>query len=248
MARHLLSQKFPVTGYDIYAPAVEAFKAGGGDGADNPSKAASEADILLLMVISASQVSSVLFAPETGAIHALREGAAIIISSTVPPSFYEELRERIENEFGRKDIHVLDCPVSGGTPRAADGTLSIFASGSKDALDFAQPVLSALSARLYKIPGGIGFGSKAKMCHQVMPEVDIALTAEVMALAARAGLNTQEVFDTVQASKGSSWIIGNRVPHMLQGDTKIYSAETSSQKDSVSDLESTTSKTLRLRC
>ncbi|WP_447387106.1 NAD(P)-binding domain-containing protein, partial [Streptococcus pseudopneumoniae] len=83
--------------------------------------------------------------------------------------------------------------MSGGASGAAAGTLSIFSSGPVEGLSKAHPVLDSLSSRLYRIPGGIGFGSKAKMCHQVLPEVEIALANEAMALAARAGLNTKEV-------------------------------------------------------
>jgi 3-hydroxyisobutyrate dehydrogenase-like beta-hydroxyacid dehydrogenase len=84
------------------------------------------------------------------------------------------------------------------------------------------------------------------MCHQVLPEVDIALAAEAMALPARAGLNTQEVFDAVQASDGASWIFGNRVPHMLEGDKTVYSAIPNSQKDSVRSLKLTNALDLNM--
>lgn len=234
MGRHLLKNGFSVTGYDVYPPSVDRFVADGGLGSNTPEGAVAKADIVLIMVTSGAQVNSVLFDPETGAARVLKPGAAIIVSSTVPPSFYADVTKKLEDDFARKDVYLLDCPVSGGTPRAADGTLSIFSSGPDQGLAVAEPVLSALSARLYKIPGGVGFGSKAKMCHQVLPEVHIALAAEVFALAARAGLNTQQVFDAVQASDGASWIIGNRVQHMLDGDTRIYSAVVNSQKDSVS--------------
>lgn len=241
MGRHLLKKGFSVTGYDVYPPTVDGFVAAGGLGSQTPAEAVADADIILIMVTSGAQVNSVLFDRESGAARGLKSGAAIIVSSTVPPSFYAEVTKKLEEAeagFARKDVYLLDCPVSGGTPRAADGTLSIFSSGPDEGLAVAEPVLTALSARLYKIPGGVGFGSKAKMCHQALPEVHIALAAEVFALAARAGLNTQEVFDAVQASDGASWIVGNRVQHMLDGDTRIYSAVVNSQKDSVSRTNS----------
>lgn len=233
MARHLLKSDFAVTGFDSYTPAVDELVKSGGRGVTTPAAAAAAVEILLIMVSNDAQVTSVLFEPGTGAIHTLPKHAAVIISSTVPPSYYEKVRARLDIEFQRQDVHLLDCPVSGGTARAANGTLSIFSSGPEAGLAVAHPVLVALSAILYKIPGGIGFGSKAKMCHQVLPEMDIALVAEVMALAARAGLNAQEVFHAVQASHGASWIIGNRVPHMLENDKTVYSAIQNSWKDSV---------------
>lgn len=234
MSKHLLKEGFQVTGFDVYQPLVKRLVEAGGQGSSSPAEAAKAADVTVIMVTSAAQVEAVLFDGEGGAVNGLRPGAVIVISSTVPPQFCDEVRSRLDNEFTRPDVLLLDCPVSGGTPRAASGHLSIFSSGDDEGLRKADPVLRALSAVLYKIPGGIGFGSRAKMCHQVLPEIEIALANEAMALAARAGLNTQEVFDAIQASDGWSWINGNRIPHMLEGDKTIYSAVPNSQKDSVS--------------
>ncbi|CAK7235654.1 hypothetical protein SBRCBS47491_009368 [Sporothrix bragantina] len=203
MARHLLKEGFRVTGYDVYPPFMDKLVEAGGHAARTPADLAEKVDVLLVMVISANQVSTVLFgdgtnkdnAADAAAASKLPANAAIIISSTVPPHFCDEVRQRLDKEAGRPDVYLLDCPVSGGTPRAADGTLSIFSSGPPEGLAKAQPILTALSAVLYTIPGGIGAGSKAKMCHQVLPEAEIALANEAMALAARAGLNTQTVLD-----------------------------------------------------
>lgn len=233
MAKHLLNNEFEVTGFDIHAPFTQEIERAGGKAASSPAAASGQAEILLIMVTSSTQVTSVLFEENSGAIHSLPRSSVIIVSSTVPSEYYDEIRNRIDSEYNRPDVFLLDCPVSGGTPRAANGTLSIFSSGPGEGLKIAHPVLDCLSGTLYEIPGGIGFGSKAKMCHQVLPEVDIALCAEAFALSARAGLNTQKVFDAIQSSPGSSWIVGNRVPHMLEGDKTIYSAIINSQKDSV---------------
>lgn len=234
MAKHLLKEGFTVTGFDVFQPLLNRFTDAGGQAASSPAAVARDADVLVIMVTSSSQVSSVLFEGAAGAINGLRENAVVIVSSTVPPSYSDEVRNRLDDEFSRPDVYLLDCPVSGGTPRAASGELSIFSSGPEPGLEKARPVLEALSAVLYTIPGGIGAGSKAKMCHQIMPEVEIALANEAMALTALAGLNTKTVFEAVQASDGWSWINGNRIPHMLEGDKTIYSVIPNSQKDSVS--------------
>lgn len=204
MAKHLLKSGFEVWGYDVYPPLIDKLVVAGGKPAKSPADAAAEAEILLIMVTSDAQVTTVLFQAEVGAVFSLPENGVIVLSSTVPPAFCGEVRAKLDNEYNRPDIYLLDCPVSGGTPRAASGELSIFSSGPEEGLKIAHTVLDALSSILYKIPGGIGYGSKAKMCHQVVPEIEIALAAEAMALAARAGLNTQEAFDAVQSSEGSS--------------------------------------------
>lgn len=234
MAKQLVAKGFPVSCYDIYPPSIEKLVQAGGKAATSPADAARAADMLVIMVVGPGQVSAVLFDKGTGAVHGLRQNAVIIITSTVPPEFCEEVQDRLHSEFGRRDITLLDCPVSGGTTGAAAGTLTIFSSGPDDGLDKAQPVLKGMGTKLCRIPGGIGYGSKAKMCHQIPPEVQIALSNEVMAFAAKAGLNTQATFDAVQASDGWSWVNGNRIPHMLEGDKSVYSAVPNSLKDSVS--------------
>ena len=230
MATHLLKNGFPVTGYDVFAGSVERFVAAGGKAASTPRDMTPTCKIILLMVSNSSQVDSVLFDSSTGLVGAVSADTVIIVSSTVSPSYWAALSSRTPT----LDCHILDCPVSGGTPRAANGTLSIFASGANEGVALAQPALDCLSTTLYRIPGGVGNGSKAKMCHQVMPEVEIALLAEIMAFAAKAGMNPRAVFEHVQAGDGASWINGNRIPHLLDGDDKIYSVVMNSAKDSVS--------------
>ncbi|CAM1501032.1 Fc.00g101940.m01.CDS01 [Cosmosporella sp. VM-42] len=232
MTKVLLKAGFEVIGFDVYQPSVEKLIQAGGRGATRPVDVGRNADVLILMVTNSSQIKTVLFDKDTGAVHELRKKAAVVVSSTVSPEFCDEVRQTLDEVYHRQDVFLLDCPVSGGASGAANGTLSIFSAGPSEGLAKAHPVFEALSSRLYTIPGGIGFGSKAKMCHQVLPEVEIALANEVMALAARAGLNTQEVYEAVQKSDGWSWINGNRIPHMLDGDKTIYSAVLNSQKDS----------------
>lgn len=119
---------------------------------------------------------------------------------------------------------VIDCPVSGGTARAANGTLTIFASGEAGALDRTQGLLRDMSAKLYTISGGAGAASKVKMVNQLLVGTHIAAAAEAMALATKAGLNTREVYKIITNAAGSSWAFENRVPHMLSGDWSPHSA------------------------
>lgn len=236
MARVLIKAGYTVKCFDVYRPLVDKITEEGGKAAASPADAARISDVVVIMVVGPPHVNSVLFNKDTGAVHGLKENAIVVITSTVPPGFTGEVQNRICSEFGRKDVVLLDCPVSGGTTGAANGTLTIFSSGSDEGLDRAQPVLSTLATKLHKIPGGLGFGSRAKMCHQILAEVEIALSNEGMAFAARAGLNTQEAFDAVQNSDGWSWINGNRIPHMLQGDKRVYSSLPNSLKDTVSPM------------
>jgi 3-hydroxyisobutyrate dehydrogenase-like beta-hydroxyacid dehydrogenase len=164
---------------------------------------------------------------------ALPVNATIILCSTVPAAYLHEVQARLV-ELDRTDLFLIDSPVSGGTIRAAQGTLTILASGSSLALTRGSQILSDLSEKLYIIPGGIGAASNVKMINQLLAGVHIAAAAEAMGLAAKAGLNTREVYDIITHAAGSSWMFENRVPHMLDDDWRPHSAVDIFVKDMVS--------------
>lgn len=230
MARHLAKNGWSVTGYDLYQPLVEKLVEAGGKAASSPAAAAEKADFMILMVVNSAQADSVLFDPENGALKSLRPNATIILCSTTAPQYQKDLRAHLDAT--RPDVRLLDCPVSGGSIRAANGTLSIFSSGPDADLDNASAVLNAMSDPLYRIPGGVSMGSTAKMCHQHQAAVNIITASEVMGLAAVAGLNTKDVNDAVIKSKGRSFMFENRVPHMLKNDwLTVHSAVSIILKD-----------------
>jgi len=141
----------------------------------------------------------------------------------VPSSYLTSVQSSLEI-LSRTDILLIDSPVSGGTVRAAQGNLTILASGTSAALERGNSILSDMSEKLYIIPGGIGAASNVKMINQLLAGVHIAAAAEAMGLAAKAGLNTRQVYDIIVGAAGNSWMFENRVPHMLDNDLTPYSA------------------------
>ena len=142
----------------------------------------------------------------------LERGATFLVTSTVAASDVARLEERFR-VVGRGDILLVDCPVSGGAKRAADGTLSIMAAGSKKALQSAMEVLSEMAdpSKLF-FPGEIGQGSNLKMVHQVLADVQIVANSEAFAFASYLGLDLYEVRNAVldPSSGAGSWMFENR--------------------------------------
>lgn len=197
---------------------------------------------MVFMVVTAAQILSCLFDEETGAAGALEQGAVLMLCSTGPPEHVPIVRARLD-ELGRGDVAVVDAPVSGGTIRAADGTLSIFAAGPEKEVVQARPVLDAMAgSNLWLIEGGIGAGTNVKMVHQVLASIHTCMASEAMGFAAKLGLNTQWAFEELMKGEGSSWMFGNRTPHMLVDDKKIYSALNNLVKDCVSLISGIGSK------
>ncbi|KAL8994142.1 MAG: hypothetical protein Q9169_005818 [Polycauliona sp. 2 TL-2023] len=237
MASYLLKSAFSVKAFDVYQPTLDRFLASNPSVtsvAKTPREAVQDADLLIIMVATSIQATPLLFDSEIGAVQGLKKDACIIMCSTVAPAYIDEVSSRLK-ELGRQDIRLIDSPVSGGAARAANGTLSIFASASSTSdLANAKAILQAMSdeRKLYEIPGGLGGGSKAKLIHQIFAGVNIAVASEAMGLAAVAGLDTKVVFEKVMAGMGGSWMFGNRVPFMLEKEGKGgYSSMTIIAKD-----------------
>ncbi|OBT90047.1 hypothetical protein VE02_02494 [Pseudogymnoascus sp. 03VT05] len=223
MASHLVAEGHNVTGYDVYEPSLEKFRAAGGGVSSSPKEAARGNNYLVCMVTNSQQAESVLFDSANGAVQALPTNSTVILCSTVPATFLKSVQQRL-NDMNRSDIHLIDSPVSGGTVRASQGKLTILAAGTEPALQQGHDVLTLLSEKLYIIPGGIGTASNVKMINQLLAGIHIAAAGEAMGLAAKAGLNTRQVYDIILTAAGSSWMFENRVPHMLDNDLTPYSA------------------------
>ena len=219
MAHSLLRAGFDVTGCDVAPAAVDGFTALGGKGASNPAEAAKDAAIVVCVVLNAAQTEAVLFGAE-GAAAAMAKDGVFLSCATMDPERARALAAELEKS-GR---HYLDSPISGGAQRAAEGALTILASGSKAAFERAKPALDAMAAKLYALGDAPGLGAAFKMINQLLAGVHIAAASEAMAFAARQGLDLARVYEVITASAGNSWMFENRMRHVLDGDYAPKSA------------------------
>lgn len=121
-------------------------------------------------------------------------------------------------------LEMLDAPVSGGAVKAANGEMTVMASGSDIAFERLAPVLEAVAGKVYRIGAEPGLGSTVKIIHQLLAGVHIAAGAEAMALAARAGIPLDVMYDVVTNAAGNSWMFENRMRHVVDGDYTPHSA------------------------
>ena len=219
MASSLQRKGFEVTGCDVAADAVERLVRQGGKGAKTPAEAAKGAGIVVSVVLNAAQTETILFG-QNGVAETLARDAVFISSATMDPDFARKLARQLE-PTGR---HYLDAPISGGAQRAAQGELTILASGSAAAFAKARPALDAMAAKLYELGDAPGLGAAFKMVNQLLAGVHIVAASEAMAFAARQGLDLRKVYDVITASAGNSWMFENRMKQVLEGDYKPRSA------------------------
>jgi 3-hydroxyisobutyrate dehydrogenase len=219
MAQSLRRAGFQVVGCDVSAAPLQRFREEGGLVARTPALAAEGAEVVVSVVVNAAQTEEVLFGHD-GAGESLAEGAVFVSCATMDPQFARRLGARLE-AAGRR---YLDAPVSGGAQRAAEGQLTMMASGTPEAFAAARPALQAMAGRVYELGGEAGQGSAFKMINQHLAGVHIAAACEAIAFAALQGLDLGKVYDVITASAGNSWMFENRVPHVLEGDYSPRSA------------------------
>ena len=219
MATSLRRATFEVTGCDVSRDAVARFVSDGGRGGASPAEAARDAAIVVSVVVNAAQTETILFGKD-GVAETLAQDAVFVSSATMDPDVAGRLAKQLE-ATGR---HYLDAPISGGAQRAAQGELTILASGSKAAFDRARPALDAMAAKLYELGAEAGQGAAFKMINQLLAGVHIAAASEAIAFAAKQGLDIRKVYEVITASAGNSWMFENRMPHVLDGDYTPRSA------------------------
>lgn len=219
IATSALKGGLDVVGCDISETAREAFVRAGGRSASSTAAAAAGVDCLAVVVVNQDQTEAVLFGAD-GAAAALPKGAVVLGCATVPPAYARDLAARVE----AMGLLYLDAPISGGAVKAANGALSVMASGSAATFDRARPFLDAVAEKVFELGSEAGPGSTMKMVNQLLAGVHIATAMEALALGIKSGLDAKDVFDVITASAGNSWMFENRVPHVLDNDYTPKSA------------------------
>ena len=207
-------------GVDLNPAALENLRqAGARDAQSSASAFADQLDAVLLLVVNAQQVNAILFGEE-GLAAKLRPGTVVMVSSTLSARDAQQ----IEQQLAQYQLLMLDAPVSGGAAKAASGEMTVMASGSEAAFTQLQSVLDAVAAKVYRVGSEIGLGSTVKIIHQLLAGVHIAVGAEAMALAARAGIPLETMYEVVTNAAGNSWMFENRMRHVVDGDYSPKSA------------------------
>jgi putative dehydrogenase len=209
----------PTWGCDPRADVCERFAAAGGHVADTPAALAPRCDAVLVLVVNAAQTEQVLFGPD-GLAESMRPGTVVICSATVDPSLPPRWAERL----GERNVWLIDGPVSGGAKKAAEGQMTIMASGAPQAFEALGDLPARFAGKVYRLGDAPGIGSTVKMVNQHLAGVHIAAACEAMALGMRAGADPRQLYDVICHSAGMSWMFENRVPHILEGDYRPLSA------------------------
>ena len=205
-------------GFDLDSEAVARFiKAGGAEG--SLDDVAAGLDAVVIVVVNGAQTESVLFGGD-GIAAKLAKGTVVVACATMAPDLARSLAARCA-DLG---LLYLDAPVSGGTFRAADGELSILASGSPDAFAKARSALDAMATKVFELGDEVGAGSSMKAINQMLVGVHIAAMAEAMTFGMTQGVTPEQFLEIIPQCAGTSWALESRGPHVRDGDYTPLSA------------------------
>ncbi len=221
-----LRRGVPTWGLDMRPEPLARLTEAGGRAAGSLAELAAACDAVLVLVVNAAQTEQVLFGSGGGGDEGgglagqLRKGSVVICSATVDPT----LPPRWESRMLKAGLWLIDGPVSGGPKKAAEGEMTMMASGRPEAFAAAGALLDAVAGKVYRLGDKAGVGSTVKMVNQHLAGVHIAAACEAMALGMRAGADPQTLYDVISNAAGASWMFNNRVPHILAGDYRPLSA------------------------
>jgi len=206
MAVNLVKKGFAVTAYDLNAQAVKAAVAAGMTAAASAAAAVAGADIVVTMLPSSPHVESV-YGGDGGVINAARKGTLCIDMSTVDPA----ASRRVAAAAAERGLRFVDAPVSGGTPRAIDGTLAIMVGASGEDFQAALPALQAMGANVIHV-GPVGSGEVAKLCNNLIAGVTAVAVSEAFRIAEGFGVDAKTVTEVIAKSSGNTWVMENMHP------------------------------------
>lgn len=214
MVRNLLKAGHEVVVYDIIQSNIDIVTEYGAIAAGSSKNVAEQCRWVITMLPNSPHVKTVVCG-ENGVLEGAKKGDILIDMSSIAPSASQE----IYNACQKKGVKMLDAPVSGGEPKAIDGTISIMAGGDKEVFDEVYDVLMAMgSSAVYC--GDIGAGNTTKLANQVIVALNIAAVSEAFMLSTKAGVDPQKVFDAIKGGLAGSTVMNAKVPMITERNFK----------------------------
>ena len=212
MAKNLLKAGHQLFVYARKAAVLEEMKAAGAAVCTSASDTVRDVDLVITMLPNSPNVKSVMLEDDRLA-EKMPRTAAYIDCSSINPAASREIAARLA-EYG---IDMLDAPVSGGEPKAVDGTLAFMVGGKEEVFNRFRPVLEAMGSSVVRC-GEVGAGNVTKLCNQTIVAVNIAALAEALQMGQMFGAEPQKIFDAVKGGLAGSTVMNAKAPMMMDQD------------------------------
>jgi len=206
MAMNLVKKAFRLTAFDVNPEAVKAAAAAGMEPAASAAEAVATADLVITMLPSSPHVESV-YTGDGGVVAAARKGTLCVDMSTIDPA----VSRRVAAAARERGVRFIDAPVSGGVPRATDGTLAIMVGGAPEDVEEARPALSAMGANVIHV-GPVGSGEVVKLCNNLIAGVAAVAVSEAFRIAEGFGVDPKVVTEVISKSSGHTYLMEHMHP------------------------------------
>jgi 2-hydroxy-3-oxopropionate reductase len=214
MLKNLLKAGHTVIAYGRTPAKLDAAVADGAQRGASNADVGARATIVITMLPDGPEVEEVVLGPN-GILSGSKPGSLIIDMSSISPL----VSQKIAAAAAQKKVDFLDAPVSGGEPKAIDGTLAIMAGGKPDIFAKAEPILKCMGSSV-TLTGPVGAGNTTKLANQIMVACNIAAMGEALALATRCGLNPEVVFNAVKNGLAGSAVLNAKGPMLIARNFK----------------------------
>lgn len=214
MSKNLLKAGYSLVVMDRNLQAVAEVVAAGATSAESAKAVAEQCDVIITMLPNSPQVKEVALG-EGGIIEGAKAGTTVIDMSSIAPLASREICEALAT----KQVGMLDAPVSGGEPKAIDGTLSVMVGGDKALFDQYFDLLKAMAGSVVHT-GEIGAGNVTKLANQVIVALNIAAMSEALILATKAGVNPELVYQAIRGGLAGSTVLDAKAPMVMDRNFK----------------------------
>jgi 2-hydroxy-3-oxopropionate reductase len=213
MAKNLINAGYKLVVYDKFAK-FDDLIALGADGGVSNKDVASKSDVIITMLPNSPHVKEAVLGIG-GVIEGIKSGQIVVDMSSIAPAVSQEVSAALE----AKGVSFLDAPVSGGEPKAIDGTLAIMVGGAQKPFDTVKPILEKMGSSVVLV-GVVGSGNVTKLANQIVVALNIAAVSEAFVLATKAGVDPSKVFDAIKGGLAGSTVMNAKVPMILDGNFK----------------------------
>ena len=209
MSKNLLKAGYDLTVFDFNKAAVDDVVANGAKAALSGKEVGESVDVLITMLPNSPHVKSALF-DKNGAAEGLKKGTVVIDMSSINPVESQDISKKLA-ELG---IEFLDAPVSGGEPKAIDGTISVMVGGKQEIFDKYYDLIKAMAGSVVRV-GDVGAGNTTKLANQIIVALNIAALSEAFVLCEKAKVDPQLVFDAIKGGLAGSTVMNAKAPMMI---------------------------------
>lgn len=214
MAKNLLKKGYELVVNTHNDEIMAEFKALNAETASCAKEVAEKCDVIITMLPNSPQVTEVALG-KGGIIEGAHEGLVLIDMSSIDPVE----TKKIAAALNEKGIEMIDAPVSGGEPKAIDGTLSVMVGGNKATFDKFYELLMAMAGSVVYV-GEIGSGNIAKLANQIIVACNIAAMSEALSFATKAGADPKRIFDAIKGGLAGSTVLNAKAPMVLERNFK----------------------------